>query len=99
MSQAEAVRLIQASGSDNVDTFYTRGESRDGRPFSGAFGSAFGTLPPADQVAWGELEVGDEQGRELIIALGPGGAVAGIHLRSPQSSEGWRYALWRWVSR
>lgn len=99
MPQAEVVALIQSSGSDNLDTYYVRGATRDGRPFSCCCGVGFDRLPTAEAVAWGELELDDEQGRELVITLGPGGVVSSVRLHSPRRLEPSFSALWRWLDR
>jgi hypothetical protein len=95
MRQGEAVALIDACGSDNVDTFYYSGVTHDGKPFSGM--CHFDDLPPANEVAQGELELCDEDGRELLIALGPGGVVSGIRLRSPYPLEEFSHSLSSWL--
>jgi hypothetical protein len=96
MSQSEAVALIQDFGTANVDCYYYRGLTRDGRPFSGC--CQFDGLPSAQVVAQGELEVYDDDGRELVIALGTGGIVSGIRLRSPHWREEFWHALPRWIA-
>jgi hypothetical protein len=99
MHQDEAVALIRANGTDNVDCFFSRGATRDGRSFLGLFSSAFDKLPPADEIAWGELEIDDNQGRGLFIDIGPGGVVSGVRLDSPKTLERWRWAIWHRIGR
>ncbi len=94
MHQDEVVSLIRGSGTDNVDCFYSRGETRDGRPFLCLFDHAFDKLPPPVDIAWGELEIDDDQGRDLVVTLGPGGTVTGTRLRSSIGLEEWRYVIW-----
>ena len=99
LHQDEVIALIRASGTDNVDCFFTRGETRDGRPFLGLFGGAFDKVPAASDIAWGELEIDDNRGRELFIDIGPGGVVSGVRLTSPVRLERWRHAIWHRVGR
>jgi hypothetical protein len=93
MSQHEVVSLILGSGGENLDALFVNGVTQDGRPISGMAMSSLRSLPPASQVLWLDVEMGDDDGRELVIALGAGGVVTGTRLRSPWVWEGWQYAL------
>ena len=99
MSQDEVVSLIRSSGTDNVDCFYSRGETRDGHHFLCLFSHAFDKLPPPLDIAWGELEIDDDEGRDLVITLGLGGTVTGARLNSSRRLEEWRYVIWYRVGR
>ncbi len=94
MTQDEAVAEIEQCKTITLDTYYYRGATKSGAPFSGACNLC---LPPTVDVAWGELEVWDEYGNELFVDLGPGGVVSGVRLNTPWSLEDWRFTLWRWA--
>jgi hypothetical protein len=96
MTQDEAVAEIKHCDTINIDTYYCRGATKTGRSFSSC---GFSSLPPAVEVAWGELEVCDEYGNSLIVDLGPGGVVSGLRADTPCSLEDWRFSLRRWAGR
>ncbi len=83
----EATKLIRDDGTDNVDCFCCRGETRDERPFLCLFEHTFDKLPPAGDIPWSELEIDDDQGHDLVITLGPGGTVTGVRPRSTRDSK------------
>jgi hypothetical protein len=99
MSQEEAVALLRAyyfpRESDDLTRIYSSGETRDGREFFGCCGTALNNLPPADQVARGELVIDEDLAGELFITLGPGGVVSGFRLKLVSIREEWRYAFAR----
>ena len=94
ITQDEAVAEIEQCKTINFDTYYYRGATKSGAPFSGACELR---LPPAVDVAWGELEVCDEYDNELFVDLGPGGENSGIRLKTPWSLEDWRFTRKGWV--
>ncbi|WP_171473734.1 hypothetical protein [Frigoriglobus tundricola] len=100
MSQEEAVARIRAAylsrerGWDNP-RLYADGRTHDGRKFGHYFDWDFTDFPPADQVAWAEVDFDDDDSRDLIVTFGPGGVVSGIHFRSDSIWEEWRFALAR----
>lgn len=99
MSQDEAAAAIRSAyfGRErrwDSPRIYANGRTHDGREFGSYFDWAFKELPPADQIAWAELDVDDDWGRDLIITLGPGGVVSGIRLKSFSIWEEGRYALY-----
>jgi hypothetical protein len=91
MTQDEVVAAVLQCETISIDTYYYKGETKDGRPFSGCIRF---NLPPASEVAWGVLEVCDNYGNTLFIHLGAGGVVSAIRLDSPESLQGWQYAVW-----
>lgn len=99
MSQDEAAAVIRSayfgreSRWDNP-RIYANGRTHDGREFRSYFDWGFKEMPPADQIAWAELDVDDDRCRDLIITLGPGGVVSGIRLKSSSIWEEGRYALY-----
>jgi hypothetical protein len=96
MTQDEAVAAIEGCKTINLDTYYYRGATKSGAAFSGACNLR---LPPAANVAWGELEVCDEYDNTLFVDLGPDGVVSGVRVDTPCSLEDWRFSLRRWAGR
>jgi hypothetical protein len=93
MTLDEAVAEIKKCGTRSLNTYYFSGATQDGRSFTACGDLRY--VPPAAEVAWGEIEVSDEDGNSLILDLGEGGSVLHIRLNTPWSLEGWRYALWQ----
>src|SRR4051794_24960310 len=76
MPHDEAVAVVQARSSNRDRAYWSlHGETRDGRKFSGVSEGLLDDLPPAHEIAWAEITVNDDDDRDLIITLGPGGVV------------------------
>jgi hypothetical protein len=97
MSQGEVLAIIDTSRGGNIDSCYFNGKTRDGRTFSGCCG--FEGLPANEEIAHAELEVCDEQGRELVISLGRNGVASSIWLRSDYPKEFFEYNVSRMFMR
>ncbi len=99
MSQDEAIALIRTSYQErpkyDIPRLYADGRTHDERSFGRYFDWAFDDFPPADQVAWAELDIDDDNGRDLIVTFGPGGVVTSVRLKSDSAWEEWRYNLSR----
>ena len=98
MSRDEAVAVIRERYREREEKYdspriYAHGRTHDGREFNSYFDWAFEKLPPADQIAWAELDVDDDWCRDLMIRLGPGGVVSRIWLESHSNWEALRYNL------
>jgi hypothetical protein len=97
MSRDKAVDVVreryrEGTWDDRPARIYVRGRTHDGREISSFCDWEFEKLPPADQIEWAELDV-DDDWRDLIIRLGPGGVVSRIWLESHSNWEALRYNL------
>jgi hypothetical protein len=99
MSRDEFVALIRTclhkGAANDCARLYVNGRTRAGQEFGSYCDWEFDKLPPADQVESAELNVDDDQGRDLIIALGPGGVVTELRLESDSVWQELRYTLAR----
>lgn len=102
MSRDKAVGVIRAAYAGRERDWdrprlYTDGRTQDGQQFGRYFDWEFAAFPPGDDIAWAELDVDDDWGRDLLITFGPGGRVSGLRLKSNEGWEELRFALSRWV--
>ncbi len=97
MSRDEVVALmhIHRGWRDRDDLTYVniRGNTGDGRSFSGSGVDVLDNLPPADQIACCELWIDDDDGLVLNITFGPGGMVTALRLESRSICQELRYSL------
>jgi hypothetical protein len=97
MSRDEVVTLLLESSrkAGCTDRFYLKGETIDGWEIRGFGCTPHVNLPPGDRIAWAELDIDDDDCRDLYITFGLGGVVTGVRLRSSSVWEELRYAVAR----
>lgn len=99
MSRDDVANLIRRSyaarESDDCPRLYTYGNRHNGQPLGAYFDWQLATLPPSEEIASGEFDVDDDQGRDLIISFGPGGTVTAVRLKSDSLWEQLRHNLAR----
>ena len=102
MSRDQAIATIRAAydGRDREwdgPLLYTYGRTHDELSFGKHCDWEFSDFAPADQIAWAELDIDDDDGRDLIVTFGPNGVVSGIRLESTSTWEKLRFAALRWI--
>jgi hypothetical protein len=92
----EAAAVLRAHyRADDLTAISLRGQTPDGAEFDGWGTTALDALPPAGHIAWAEMIVDDDRGRNLFVTLGPGGRVTALRLDSDSVMEEVRYWLAR----